>query len=151
VSALVVHIRTFPAPTLVTVAGEIDLLTAPQLRERVRPLPDDDVILDISQVRLLAAAGLHALKELQDRRTRAGAQLVLAAPSAPVRRVLCATGLDKTLPVAASVEDAVAFVTAAAVRANSDGTRTGIDGHDPAPPHPPGSTCGAHQPQYGEA
>lgn len=29
VSALIVHVRTFPAPTLVTAAGEIDLLTAP--------------------------------------------------------------------------------------------------------------------------
>jgi anti-anti-sigma factor len=67
---------------------------------------------------LLAAAGLHALLEQQDRYTRSGGQLVAAAPSAPVRRVLCVTGLEKALPVMASVEDAVALVAAAATRAN---------------------------------
>src|SRR5690349_16533154 len=136
VSALIVHVRACPAPTLVTVAGAIDLATAPQLRERLLPLPDDDLILDTSQVRLLAAAGLHALQELQERRTRAGAQLVLAAPSDPVRRVLCVTGLDKTLPVAACVEDAVAFVAAAATRADPGGPRPGTNGHDPTFPLP---------------
>lgn len=148
-SALIVHIRTFPAPTVVTVAGEIDLVTAPQLRERLLPLPADDLVLDLSQVRLLAAAGLRALLELQDSRTAAGAQLVLAAASAPVRRVLWVTGHDKTLPATASVEEAIAYVTAAATQDNPDGPRTGTDGHDPtfplAPPRPPGGACRAHQ------
>jgi hypothetical protein len=58
VSALIVHVRTFPAPTLVTAAGEIDLLTAPGFAS------------GSSQGRLLAAAGLHALLEQQDRYTR---------------------------------------------------------------------------------
>ena len=59
-AALIICIRTALAPTLVTVAGEIDVLTAPQLRDQVRTLPDGDVVLDISGVRLLAAAGLCA-------------------------------------------------------------------------------------------
>jgi anti-anti-sigma factor len=129
VYALIVDIRTIPAPTLVTVAGEIDLLTAPQLRDHLRPLPDDDLVLDISGVRLCAAAGLRMILDLQKRRARAGAQLVLAAPSAPVRRVLCLTGLDKTLPIAASVEDAITFVTASVARAGSTDPRPSTNGH----------------------
>jgi anti-sigma B factor antagonist len=147
VSALIVHIRTFPAPVLVTVAGEIDLLTAPELRERVRPLPAEDLILDLSQVRLLAAAGLRALLELHDRRTRAGAQLVLAAPSAPVRRVLCVTRLDKTLPIAASVEEAVVLVTAAA---NPGRRRSNSNGHAKVFPLPR-QRLPRSSPQHGEA
>jgi anti-anti-sigma regulatory factor len=57
VVALIIRIRTAPAPTLVTVAGEIDVLTAPQLRDQVCTLPGGDLVLDISGVRLLAAAG----------------------------------------------------------------------------------------------
>jgi anti-anti-sigma factor len=137
VFALIVHIRTIPAPTLVTVAGEIDLLTAPQLRDHLRPLPDDDLILDISQVRLCAAAGLRVILELQNRRTRTGAQLVLAAPPAPVHRVLCVTGLDKTLPIATSVEEAVALVSAPAARAGSTDSRASTNGHGAALPLSP--------------
>ncbi|HEY0816620.1 MAG TPA: STAS domain-containing protein [Pseudonocardia sp.] len=112
--ALTFHIRTDPAPTLVKVAGEIDLLTAPQLCDCFLALPDGDLVLDISDVRLLAAAGLRVMLELQSRRAEAGAQLVLAAPSPPVRRVLCATRLDQTLRTAATVQDAVALVQVAA-------------------------------------
>ena len=134
--ALTVHVRTIPAPTLVTVAGEIDVVTASQLRDRVLPLPDDDLVLDISGVRLCAAAGLRVMLELQDRRARTGAQLVLAAPPSTVRRVLCVTGLDKTLPVAASVEDAVALVTAAEARATPTNSRASTNGHGVVLPRP---------------
>jgi anti-sigma B factor antagonist len=127
---LIIHVRTASAPTLVTVAGEIDLLTAPQLRDHVLALPDDDVVLDISCVRLLAAAGLWVMLDLQSRRARADAQLVLAAPSAPVRRVLRVTGVDQALPVAASVEDAVAFVTGGAAREGSGDPQGGVDGQN---------------------
>jgi stage II sporulation protein AA (anti-sigma F factor antagonist) len=135
--ALKVHVRTIPAPTLVTVAGELDLLTAPQLRDHVLPLPDDDLVLDISGVRLLAAAGLRVVLELQNRRARAGAQVVLAGPSVTVRRVLCATGLDKTLPMAASAEDAVALVTAPVARVGSVDPLSTTNGHSAALPLPP--------------
>ena len=112
--AVVVETRTFPEPTVVMVVGEIDLVSAPDLREHVLRLPDGDLVLDISRVSLLAAAGLRALLELQGGRVRAGAQFVVAAPSAPARRALSVTGVDKKLPVAASVEAALALVSAAA-------------------------------------
>jgi anti-sigma B factor antagonist len=116
VSALIVRVRTAPLPTLVTVAGEIDLLTAPQLRDEVRALPDGDVILDISGVQFLAAAGLRVLLDLHDRQARAGAQVVLAEATLPVQRVLSVTGLDHTLPVIATIDEAVAFVRSAPAR-----------------------------------
>jgi stage II sporulation protein AA (anti-sigma F factor antagonist) len=111
VPALTVHIRTVPAPTLVTIVGEIDLLTAPELRAHVLAVPDGDVVLDASGVELLAAAGLRVLLDLQDRRARAGARLVLAAPSPPVWRILAITGCDTTIPMTATVEDAVGLIT----------------------------------------
>jgi anti-anti-sigma factor len=105
------------------VVGEIDSVSATELRDHVFAVPDGDVILDVSGVQFLAAAGLTALLDLHDRRARAGAQLVLAAPSRPVRRVLTITGHDATLPMTATVEDAVAFLEDAPVR-----VRTGPPG-----------------------
>ena len=148
--ALTVHVRTIPAPTLVTVAGEIDISTAPQLRDRMLPLPDDDLVLDISGVRLCAAAGLRVMLDLQDRRARRGAQLVLAGPAPTVRRVLCVTGLDKTLPIAASVEDAVALVTAAEARAGSTDSGASTKGHGAVLPRPP-QRSPRSRPQHGDA
>ena len=66
--ALTVHVRTVPAPTLVTVAGEIDMLTAPQLRDRVLPLPDDDVVLDRQRLVDRANVVVHALERKPLRR-----------------------------------------------------------------------------------
>jgi hypothetical protein len=77
------------------------------------------VVLDISGVRLLAAAGLSVLLDLRDRQARVGAQVVLAAASPLVRRVLCMTGLDRNLPMIATIDEAVAFVAGAAARARS--------------------------------
>jgi anti-sigma B factor antagonist len=134
VSALIVRVRTDPVPTLVTVAGEIDLLTAPQLRDRVHTLPEGDIVLDISGVRLLAAAGMSVLLDLHDRRARAGAQVVLAAAPPSVQRVLGVTGLDQTLPMIATVEEAVALVTGASSRGASAGPRKAADGQHVAFP-----------------
>jgi hypothetical protein len=72
VPALLIRIvRMDSSTTVVAVAGEIDLGSAPQLHRHLRVLPDRDTVLDMSGVsRLLAAAGLTALLDTQDRLTR---------------------------------------------------------------------------------
>ena len=131
---MIVQVRTIPAPMVVTVAGEVDLDTAPQLREQIFALPEENLVLDISGVRLLAAAGLRTLLEVQNRRARSGAQLVLVGPSTFVRRVLCVTGLEKALPITTSVDEAVAFLAGPAERTSSSGPRADADGHRPTIP-----------------
>jgi anti-sigma B factor antagonist len=127
VSALIVRVRTAPVPTLVAVAGELDLLTAPPSRGELRALPGGDVVLDLSGVRLFAAAGLRVLLDLQDRQARVGAQVVFAAAPPLARRVLCMTGLDRHLPMTATTDEAVAFVADAAARARSTDPRPADD------------------------
>jgi hypothetical protein len=68
------------------------------------------------------------LLDLQNHRRRADAQLVLAAPSAPVRRVLCVTGLDKTLP-ASVFGDARSVRLSPASSSIAQATRSGRDIH----------------------
>jgi anti-anti-sigma factor len=98
-------------PTLVTVAGEIDIASAPALRRHLLSLPNCSTILELSGVKLLSAAGLTELVYLHDRLTRAGARLALAAAPRLVRRVLAITGLDDTMMLADTVDDAVRLVT----------------------------------------
>jgi anti-anti-sigma factor len=149
VSALIVRVHTAPVPTLVAVSGELDLLTAPQFRDELGVVPDGDVVLDLSGVRLLAAAGLSVLLDLQDRQARVGAQVVLAAAPPLARRVLCMTGLEGNLPMIATIEEAVAFVAGAAARARSADARPAdgqcrVPTHTSTPPTPAG-LAGKHE------
>lgn len=95
------------SPTLVTMAGEIDIASAPMLRRRLLALPGASTVVELSGVRLLSAAGLTELVGLRDRLARAGALLALAGARPPVRRVLTATGIAGTVVVAGTVEDAL--------------------------------------------
>jgi anti-sigma B factor antagonist len=114
-------VRTISSPVassaagLIKVAGEIDITSAPALRAHLQALPDRDVVLDMSGVTLLSAAGLTVLLDLQDRLALAGARLMLADIAAPARRILTVTGLDDRLVITATVDDAIAQLTAATV------------------------------------
>jgi anti-sigma B factor antagonist len=113
VSALLVRtILAHAPPTLVTVAGEIDIATAPALRRHLSAVPDGHIVLELSDVRLLSAAGLTELVDLRDRLSRAAARLAIAAAPRHVRKVLTITRLDDTVLLADTVDDAVRLVTA---------------------------------------
>jgi anti-anti-sigma factor len=107
-------VRTFVPevpPTLVVVAGDVDLATVRVLRWYLRSVPDRATVLDLSGVPLLSAAGLTALLDLRDRLARADARLAIAAAPRLVRRVLAITELDDALMLAETVDDAVRELT----------------------------------------
>jgi anti-sigma B factor antagonist len=111
-SALLVRTSSALAPpTVVTIAGEIDIATAPALRCHLLSLPGRSTILELSGVPLLCAAGLTELVDLHDRLTRADARLALAAVPPPVRRVLAITGLDDRMTLTDTLDDAVHLMT----------------------------------------
>jgi anti-anti-sigma factor len=93
------------------VAGEIDLLTANLLGERVREqqlLPANRVlVLDLSAVSFMGSSGLA---EIVAAAQADSAQLVLVATSRAVLRPLEATGLLPMLTIYESVDDAIAGV-----------------------------------------
>jgi anti-anti-sigma regulatory factor len=51
-------------PLLVSVAGEIDSFSVGVLRDHLQGLAERDVVLELSEVTLLSAAGLTVLLEL---------------------------------------------------------------------------------------
>jgi len=106
---LVIAVRRQPGHVLVTVSGEIDIATAGQLRGRLAGPAGggQQVIVDFSWVSFIDAAGAGGLQ--------------VAAAGWQVRRVLALTGLDRSIPLAASVAEA-----RAALRSAGDSRVNGI-------------------------
>jgi anti-sigma B factor antagonist len=82
--------------TQVRVSGVIDMSTRQLLDEFVEHLidggPPADIIMDLSEVRLLAAAGISALLRAQRSIAAASGRLILRDPSPLTSRVLDITG-----------------------------------------------------------
>lgn len=99
--------------TLVTVAGEIDIATAPQLCARLTELASSGqpVIVDLAQVSFSDAAGLRVLAAARQAAAASGS-LQLAGPQPQMRRLLAISGLDSHIPVAATVAEARAALRA---------------------------------------
>jgi anti-sigma B factor antagonist len=100
--------RRTPAYVLVTVSGEVDMDTAPQLERillaaaghasRTTPL-----VLDLSSVGFLGSAGVNAMITCHQRCAADGTSFVAAAPRGAVARVLRITAVDTVLTVVAEL------------------------------------------------
>lgn len=84
-----------PARAVVSVTGEIDLATAPQLLQEVLEAINtpSDVVLDLRAVEFFDASGISVLVEAAAKADNAAVRLTLRAPSRPVCRVLEILGL----------------------------------------------------------
>lgn len=107
---LVIAVRRRSGHVLVTVSGEIDIATAGQLRSRLAGPADggQQVVIDFSRVSFIDAAGADVLAGAAARAAARGGSLQLAAAGRQVRRVLALTGLDRSIPLAATVAEAQA-------------------------------------------
>jgi anti-sigma B factor antagonist len=88
--------------TVIEVAGEIDIATAPALLDAIRSAgaePTVEIWVDLSATDFMDSAGLNALTrartELRDR----GRRLAIICPGGPVRRAFEIAGLVDILPV----------------------------------------------------
>lgn len=84
------------------VEGDVDLLTAPRLREFLTArvtgaVPGTTVSVDMAGVTLLAAAGVRVLVDVAALGRRRGVALVLSATSRPVDVILGVAGLSPQL------------------------------------------------------
>ena len=95
---------------VVAVEGELDLFTAPFLRDEVRDAIKQDgawLVLDLQQLSFMDSSGLSVLIEAWRLATSEGGGVSLAAPQAPVARILRTTGLDRRIKVYSDVDSAV--------------------------------------------
>jgi anti-sigma B factor antagonist len=113
--ALTVRVRHERGYAVVAVAGEVDIATVTRLRERLfglavagRPL-----VVDLDQVSFIDAAGLGALAGAAGRAAAHGASLHVVCARPQTVRVFRLTGLDRQIPLARSLDEALEALAAA--------------------------------------
>lgn len=102
------------ALTVVAVAGEVDVYTAPALDEVLSAAIAEgraDLVVDLSGVSFLDSTGLGVLVKALKRAREADGSLAVATESERVLKVFRITGLDLVIPVYATAEEAVAEIT----------------------------------------
>jgi anti-sigma B factor antagonist len=92
--------------TVITVRGELDLATAPQLEEALLPPLDGgaSVALDLRDLEFMDSTGVRVIVAAHlSSQEHHGALTVCAVPDGPVARVLEISGLDTVLDVVAEL------------------------------------------------
>jgi anti-sigma B factor antagonist len=99
---LTVEVRQEPGHMLVTVAGEMDIATGPQLQERLAALTasGQPIIVDLDRVTFIDASGLRVLANAASQAAQLGASLHAVCARHQVRRLFAITGLDRQIPLA---------------------------------------------------
>ena len=94
---------------LVAVRGDVDVYTAPQLRERLYAVLTDGaarVVLDVSKMTFIDSTGLGVIVGTLKRLREQGGDLILAGPSRSALNVLEITGLSRIIETVETVEPA---------------------------------------------
>lgn len=97
--------------SLARVAGELDIATAPKLREQLLAAISAHgprLVLDLGDVGFLDSTGLGVIVGVLKRARTLGGDLRLVCPTSSVRRVFEITALDRTMPLAGSVDEVLA-------------------------------------------
>lgn len=97
--------KTDTGETMITVLGEVDMATAPQLAralERCNGMP----VVDLRGVPFMDSSGIRVLVDEQQRLARRGRSLRLLAVPGEVTRVLELTGLTDTFQINATFHQA---------------------------------------------
>ena len=97
--------------TVLEVGGEVDLYTAPTLRDRVADLleaGERQLIVDLGGVEFLDSTGLGVLVAGLNRSREVGGHFALVCPQERVLKLFRITGLDEVFTVHDTVDDALA-------------------------------------------
>ena len=93
--------------TVVSLSGDIDIQTAPALRERLAALPESRiVVVDLSAVEFLDSSGVGALVGAAAALRDDGGSLRLACPQPRVQKVFRISRLAEVIPIYDNVDEA---------------------------------------------
>jgi len=107
---------TIDGMTVVTLSGDIDGKTAPEVQQHLLPLIEDNnaLVLDMSNVNYMSSAGLRVMLLLYRQAASQDSQLALAGLSEEVEDVMAATGFLDFFTVASDVPSGIAKLKASA-------------------------------------
>jgi anti-anti-sigma factor len=99
-------------------SGEIDLSNAADVGDQLSAgVPNSalGLVIDLTATTYLDSSGIHLVFDLAERLTRRQQTLRVVVPAgAPIRRVLRVVQLDDTVPVLATVDEAVEQIRSSA-------------------------------------
>jgi anti-sigma B factor antagonist len=101
--------RTVAEHTVLEVGGEVDVYTAPRLRERLVELVDGgarNVVVDLGRVDFLDSTGLGVLVGALKRLRATNGTFGLVCSKEPLLKIFRITALDQVFPIYPSVEAA---------------------------------------------
>lgn len=97
--------------TIVSVGGEIDVYTAPVMRDKLAALHDagrTDLVIDLTLVRFMDSTGLGVLVGTLKRVRLAGGRLVLVIGQEKILKVFRITALTQVFTIFPTIDDALA-------------------------------------------
>jgi anti-sigma B factor antagonist len=101
--------RTVAEHTVLEVGGEVDVYTAPRLRERLVELVDAgarNVVVDLGGVEFLDSTGLGVLVGAMKRLRVAHGRFGLVCSKEPLLKIFRITALDQVFPIYPTIEAA---------------------------------------------
>jgi anti-sigma B factor antagonist len=103
--ALDIEVRNERGVVVAAVSGEIDVSTVAQFRERLLELADNGgtLVVDLNRVAFIDSSGLGALVATSRRVAEHGGGLYAVCAQPQPRRLLWMTGVDKRIPLAATL------------------------------------------------
>ena len=107
--ALAIALRTTATHSMVTLAGELDVLTAGPVQAFLIAEIDDctrDMVVDLRRVTFMGAAGLTALVAASAALEADSRQISIVCDSPAIQRLFIMTGLHETLNVHSATVDA---------------------------------------------
>jgi anti-sigma B factor antagonist len=109
VDVLDITVRDERGSVIVAVAGEIDISTVAELRERLYELAGNGgtLIVDLNRVTFIDSTGLGVLVGTARRVAEHGGSLYAVCAQPQPRKLLWTTGVDKRIPLAATVDGAL--------------------------------------------
>ncbi|GAB2928135.1 STAS domain-containing protein [Micromonospora polyrhachis] len=102
---------------VVSIAGELDMATAPQLQDQITDQLDKGhsrLVFDLAELSFCDSTGLSVFVRAKNSSDEAGGLVRLAAPQRGVLRILEVSGLVEVLHTYPTVDEAVAGDSAAA-------------------------------------
>ena len=102
---------------VIAVAGEIDLFTAPEFKQRISELIDagrSRLVVDLSETTFIDSSSLGVLIGAHRRLKLRGGELHVVCDSEAIAKTFKITGLDGVFTLASTVEAALADDTTAA-------------------------------------
>jgi anti-sigma B factor antagonist len=109
--AMTIEVRQEQGYAIVAVAGQIDISTVTPLRERLFEMADSGapLVVDLEQVSFIDSVGLGALVGAAKRAAEHGGSLRVACPLPKIRHLVRLTGLDRRIPLAHTLDEALVF------------------------------------------